>query len=162
MPVNDVPSAINLINGWMKQRGISSSGKTEPTPSGVFFEFICKDVTGMPFAIIQPETWEKTVLVISEVAITDGRFKSIELLTPEDRDDFLYNLQQDSSLLPAPFALDPTFEETGIPRGIQFNKEICYDGLTEDRLNDVVRDVVRSALFVIRTIRKKFGNPKKD
>jgi len=162
MSVNDIPGAIDLIKTWMDQMGISDGVETKPTPGGVFFQFTGKDVTGIPFAIIQPEKWKRTVLVISEVTINDDRIKSIESMRPEDRDEFLYNLQKDITFLPAPFAYDPTHEETGIPKGIQFSNEICYDGLTEDRLNNAMRDVVRSALFVIWEVREKFGNPEKD
>jgi len=162
MSVEDIASAIDLIKNWMTQKGISDRVEMEPTPTGTSFQFTGKDATGVPFTIIQPENWKKTVLVISEVGITQERIESIESMSPQDRDEFLYNLQKDIMFAPAQFAFDPTFKETGIPRGIQFSKEICYDGLTEDRLNDAMRDVVRSALFVIWVIRKKFGNPKKD
>jgi len=160
MSVNDIPSAIDLIKAWMDQRGISDGIETKPTPEGVSFQFTGKDITGIPFAIIQPGMWKRMVLIVSEVTINDDRVKSIEAMRQEDRDEFLYNLQKDIAFLPAPFAYDPTHEKTGIPKGIQFSKEICYDGLTEDRLNDAVRDVVKSALFVIWRIRKELGNPK--
>jgi hypothetical protein len=162
MSVNDIPGAIDLIKAWMDQRGISDGVETKPTPNGVFFQFIGKDVTGIPFVIIRPEAWKKTVLIVSEVLINDDRVKSIESMRPKDRDEFLHNLQKDITFAPAQFAFDPTFDTTGIPRSIQFSKEICYDGLTQDRLNDAMRDVVRSALFVIWQIRKEFGNPKKE
>jgi hypothetical protein len=162
MSVNDIPGAIDLITAWMDQRGIFDGVETKPKPDGVSFQYTGKDITGIPFAIIQPEAWKRAVLVVSEVTINDERVKSIEAMRQEDRDEFLYNLQKDITFLPAPFAYDPTHAKTGIPRGIQFSKEICYDGLTEDRLNDAVRDVVRSALFVIWEIRNELGNPKQE
>jgi len=159
MPVNDVPGAIDLIKSWMEQRGISESSEVKPTPGGISFQFRGVDSSGIPFAVLQPETWKKTVVIVSEVTITDDRFNSISSMRPKDRDDFLGNLQKDITFAPSAFAFDPTFDKTGIPRGIQFSKEICYDGLTEDRLNEAMRDVIRSVLFVIWRIRKEFGNP---
>lgn len=162
MSIEDIPGAISLIKAWMKQRAITEGTETTPTPAGVFFQFIGKDATGIPFLIIQPESWRETILVVSEVIITDDRVKSIESMRPKDREGFLYNLRKDITFAPAQFSFDPTYDKTGIPRSIQFSKEICYDGFTQDRLNEAVRDIVKCALFLIWTIRKEFGDPKAE
>jgi len=160
MSVEDIDDAISLIKDWIEQRGVSDGINTEPTPEEVYFQFTCKDYTEIPFIVAQPKEWKKTILIVSQVDINEDRVKSIESMRPKDRDEFLYNLQKDISFAPANVAFDPSFDKTGIPRGIQFSREICYDGLTEDNLNKAVHDVVKCDLFVIWRIRKEFGNPK--
>jgi hypothetical protein len=162
MSVHDVDGAIRLIKDWIEQRGISAGIKIDPTPEDFYFQFTGKDEAEIPFTIFQPKGWKKTILILSQVEINEDRVKSIESMRLKDRDEFLYNFQKDISFAPANIAFDPSFDETGIPRGIQFQSEICYDGLTEDRLNDAMRNVVKCTLFVIWRIRKEFGNPKKE
>ncbi len=162
MSVEDTNGAISLIEDWMAQRGIDDGTKTEPTHEDFYFQFTGKDETGIPFTIFQPKSWKKTLVILSQVDINEDRVKSIESMRPKDRDEFLYSLQKDISLAPANVAFDPSFSETGIPKGIQFQTEICYDGLTEDRLNEGMLNVVKCAIFVIWRIRKEFGNPKKE
>ena len=156
MSVENIAGTIELIKTWMTQRGISEGLETKPTPSGFSFQFTGKSASEIPFTIIQPEKLEKTVIIISEVRIAEEHIKSIKSMRSKDCDEFLYNLQKDIMFAPAQFAFDPDFKKTGIPKSIQFSKEICYDGLTEDRLNEAVQDVVRGTIFVIWQIRKEF------
>ncbi|TRZ66890.1 MAG: DUF2299 domain-containing protein [Methanothrix sp.] len=158
MSVENIASAIELIKTWMTQRGISEGLETKPTPGGFSFHFTGKSASEMPFTIIQPEQLEKTVIIISEVRIAEEHIKSIKAMRSKDCDEFFYNLRKNIVFAPAQYAFDPDFEKTGILKSIQFSKEICYDGLTEDRLNEAVQDVVRGAIFVIWQIRKEFGD----
>ena len=158
MPVEDIASAIELIKAWVTQHGISEGVETKPTPDGFSFHFTGKGTRDIPFTILQPEAWKRTVLILSEVTIAEDDIKYIKSMRPGDRDKFLYNLQKDIMFTSTHFALSPDFEKTGIPSGIQFSKEICYDGLTEDRLNNAIGEVIKNVIFVIWSIRKEFGN----
>lgn len=162
MSIENIDGAISLIKDWMEQKGISDGIKTEPTPDDFYFQFTGKDEAEIPFTVFQPKNWKKTILILSQVDINEDRVKCIESMRPKDRDEFLYNLRKDITFAPANTAFDPSFDDTGIPRGIQFQEEICYDGLTEDRLNEAVRNVVKCVLFVIWRIRREFGEPKKE
>jgi hypothetical protein len=158
MLVEDADGAISLIKDWIEQKGISNCIMLEPTPDDTYFQFNGTDKTEIPFLIVQPKEWKKTILILSEVAVTANRIKSIEAMKPKAKDEFLYNLYRDIAFLSAPYAFGP-LDKTGIPTGIQFQREICYDGFTEDRLNKAVRDVVECVLFVIWRIRNEFGEP---
>lgn len=162
MSVEDTDGAIRLIEDWIEQKGISDGIKVEPTPEDFYFQFTGKEEAEIPFTIFQPKSWKKTILILSQVDINEDRVKSIESMRSKDREEFLYTLQKDITFAPASVAFDPSFDETGIPRGIQFQKEICYDGLTEDRLNEAMRNVVDCVGYVIWRIRREFGNPKKE
>ena len=69
MCVKDTDGAISLVKDWIEQRGISGGIKIEPTPEDVYFQFTGKDVTGIPFLIVQPKTWKKTLLIVSEGSV---------------------------------------------------------------------------------------------
>ena len=156
MPVNDVSSARTLIEGWMKHRKVFQS-ETLPAPEPFYFQFVGKEENGLPFTVLQPKEWDTSILMLAEITIGDSHFKSLESMRPKDRERFLDDLQRSITFGPATFAFDPTFQITGIPKGIQFSKEMCYDGLTEDRLSSSMRDVIKGVLFVTWRVRKEFG-----
>jgi hypothetical protein len=157
MPVNDISGARTLIEGWMKHRKVFQS-ETVPAPEKLWFQFIGKEENGLPFTVLQPKKWDTSILVLAEITIGEWHFKSLEAMRSKDREEFLDNIRRSITFAPATYAFDPTFPITGIPKGVQFSKEICYDGLTEDRLSGSMRDVIMGVLFVMSRIRKEFGN----
>lgn len=157
MSVEDIDGAIRLIKEWMGQRGISNGTKIEPTPEEFYFQFTGEDEAEIPFTIFQPKSWGRTILILSQVDLSKEHVKSIESMRPKDRDEFLYDLRKDIAFTSASVAFDPAFDETGIIKSIQFQEEICYDGLTEDRLNNAVKSTLKGSLFIIWRIRREFG-----
>ena len=162
MSVEDTDGAIRLIKEWMGQRGISNGTKIEPTPEEFYFQFTGEDEAEIPFTIFQSKSWERTILILSQVDLSKEHVKSIESLRPKDRDEFLFDLRKDIAFTSASIAFDPDFNDTGIIKSIQFQEEICYDGLTEDRLNNAVKSVLKGSLFIIWRIRREFGEIKGD
>jgi hypothetical protein len=150
-----------LAQTWMQDRGFFSK-EILPCPEGLDFILEGKDPNGIPFLIIHPKQLKSAVVVIATVKITDSSFASLSALKSNERDDFLWNLKKELIFAPPMIAFDPTFEETGIPKGIQFSKEIYYDELTEGRLAETVDYATRSALWVVWTFRRKFGAPKES
>lgn len=157
MSVEDIDGAISLIKEWIEQRGISKGTKIEPTSEEFYFQFTGEDEAEIPFTIFQPKSWRRTILILSQVDLSKEHIKSLESMRPKDRDDFLCDLRKDIAFASASVAFDPALDETGILKGIQFQEEICYDGLTEDRLNNAVKSVIRGSLFIIWRIRREFG-----
>lgn len=162
MPVSDIAAAIGLIRNWMEHRDISDKVESDPAPENLLFQFTGKNKDGTPFAIIQPKKWKTSIFVLAQLDISKPRLEKMEAMRPRDRDAFLSDLQRNIAFAPAHYAFDPGYEKTGILRGIQFSKEICYDGLAEDKLSSAMRDVSRCALFVVWEFQREFGRPEKE
>ena len=153
--VNQVKS---FAHAWMKNRGYNPS-EILPCPEDLSFMLQGKASNEMPFLVIQPKKAENLVVAIANVRITESSFDSLKEMTKEGRDEFLWNLKRELMFAPPNFSFDPSYEETGIPKGIQFSKEVYYDELTEGRLAEAVDYAIRSALWVVWTFRKEFGAP---
>ncbi len=135
------------------------SGEETPCPEDLYFILQGMTHNGMPFLIAQPKKLERAIVAIANVRVTESSFASLSAMTEKEHDEFLWNLKKELMFAPPTFSFDPSFEETGIPKGFQFSKEVYYDELTEGRLAEAVNYAVRSALWVVWTFRRKFGAP---
>lgn len=156
--IKAVDQAKSLAQTWMQEGGFFSK-EILPCPDDLNFILEGVAPTGIPFLIIQPKQLKSAVVVIANVRITDSSFTSLSALKSDERDEFLWNLKRELMFAPPTFVFDPTFEETGIPKAIQFSKEVYYDELTEGRIAEAVNYATRSALWVVWTFRRKFGAP---
>ncbi len=145
----------DFIKRWMDHRKVFIS-EADKIPDEMIFLFNGKSELGIPFTVLQPRNWETSVIVLSETRIGEEHINFLKSMRLRDRKEFLSNLIEDISFAPATYAFDPEFDKTGIPIAIQFSKEICYDGLTEDRLSKCMNDVVKCSSFVILRFRKEF------
>jgi hypothetical protein len=156
--IKDIESAKSSAQTWMQNNGVFSK-EILPCPDDLNFMLEGKAPTEIPFLIIQPKQLKGAIVVISNVRITESSFASLSALTVKEREEFLWNLKRELMFIPPTFAFDPTYEETGIPKGIQFSKEVYYDEFTEGRLAEAVSYTTRSALWVVWTFRRKFHQP---
>lgn len=156
--IKTIDQAKSLVQTWMRDSGISPK-EILPCPEDLNFILEGMAPNGIPFLIIQPKQCERAVVAIANVRITDSSFASLSALSVDERDEFLWNLKRELMFTPPTFAFDPTFAKTGIPKRMQFSKEVYYDELTEGRLAEAVNYATRSALWVVWTFRRKFGMP---
>jgi hypothetical protein len=154
--INTVDEAKSLAQTWMQNRGFFSK-EIIPCPDELNFMLEGMVPTGIPFLIIQSKHLKSMVTVIANVRITESSFASLNALGKDERDEFLWNLKRELIFAPPMFAFDPTFEKTGVPKAIQFSKDLYYDELTEGRLAEAVNYATRSSLWVVWTFRRKFG-----
>jgi hypothetical protein len=80
-------------------------------------------------------------------------------LTPQERDDFLWDLKKELIFAPATFFMSPNINN---PKTIQFAKEISFDELTEGRLIEAMDAVCRSTIWAIWMIIRRFGVPRES
>jgi hypothetical protein len=158
LEINTADQAKSLAETWMKNHGYAPT-EISPCPTDLSFMLQGMAINGMPFLVIQPKDLESAIVVIANVRVTESSFASLNSMTKEARDEFLWNLKKDLMFAPPTFSFDPSYETTGIPKGIQFSKEVYYDELTEGRLAEAVDFAVRSALWVVWTFRREFGAP---
>jgi hypothetical protein len=153
-----VDEAKSLAHTWMKDRGYDPLDIL-PCPEDLSFMLQGKASNGMPFLIIQSKNASSSVVAIANVRVTQSSYASLQKMSKAERDEFLWNLKRELIFAPPNFSFDPSYEETGIPKGVQFSKEVYYSDLTEGRLAEAVDQAIRSALWVIWTFRRKFGMP---
>jgi hypothetical protein len=158
LEITAVDQAKSLAHTWMKTRGYDPIEEL-PCPDDLSFMLQGKASNGMPFLVIQPKKVESSVVAIANVRVTESSYASLLEMSKEERDEFLWNLKRELMFAPPNFSFDPSYEETGIPKGFQFSKEVYYSELTEGRLAEAVDQAIRSALWVVWTFRRKFGTP---
>ena len=158
LEIKTVDEAKSLAQTWMQNRGFFSKEIT-PCPDELSFMLEGMAPTGIPFLIIQSKELKSVVTAIANVRITESSFASLSALDRDERDEFLWNLKRELMFAPPTFAFDPSFEKTGIPKAIQFSRDVYSDELTEGRLAQAVNYATRSALWVVWTFGRKFGAP---
>ena len=158
LEITTVDQAKSLAYTWMKNHGYDPS-EILPCPEDLSFMLQGKASSGMPFLVIQPKELERSVVAIANVRVTESSFAALKALSEAERDEFLWNLKRELMFAPPNFSFDPSYEKTGIPKGVQFSWEVYYDELTEGRLAEAVNYAIRSALWVVWTFRKEFGAP---
>ncbi|VVB63435.1 Uncharacterised protein [uncultured archaeon] len=156
--IKTVDQAKSLAQAWMHDNGFSPS-EFLPCPDDLNFMLQGTAQNGMPFLVIQQKKSERAVVAIANVRVTESSFASLSAMSKGERDAFLWDLKKELMFAPPTFSFDPSFEDTGIPKGFQFAKEVYYDELTEGRLAEAVNYAIRSALWVVWTFRRKFGAP---
>lgn len=158
LEITSVDQAKSTAYNWMKNHGHDPS-EILPCPGDLSFMLQGKASNGMPFLVIQPKELERAVVAIANVRVTESSFAALKAMSEFERDEFLWNLKRELIFAPPSFSFDPSYEETGIPKGVQFSREVYYDELTEGRLAEAVNYAIRSALWFIWTFRRKFGAP---
>ncbi|AET65317.1 hypothetical protein Mhar_1961 [Methanothrix harundinacea 6Ac] len=153
MPVETIEEARTLIHNWMADRGYFIK---EGDFIGYRFEFIGKFGNDTHFSIIQPESLPRAVVVVSNVSVSAAHYDALSSMELKDREEFIWDLKREFIFLPSSFTFDPSFEQLGIPKSIQFSKEISYDELTEGRLHEAVDYNSRCVLWVIWVFGKMF------
>ncbi len=156
--IQNIDQAKSLAKTWMEKSGYEPT-EPSPCPEDLSFMLQGKGSNGMPFLIIQPKKLESAIVAIANVRVTESSFASLQAMGEADREEFLWNLRKELMFAPPNFSFDPSYEETGIPKGFQFAKEVYYDELKEGRLAEAVDYAIRSALWVIWTFRRRFGAP---
>lgn len=146
----------DFIKQWMQRRKVFVS-EASNIPDNLIFVFQGRSTVGISFTILQRREWETTVIVLCEAKVSDEHTELLKSMRPKDRKIFLNNVINGISFAPAAYAFDPDFINTRIPTSIQFSREICYDGLTEDKLNECMLDVVKCVTHVIRQFQEEFG-----
>ncbi len=141
---------------WMTDMGYFGR-EIDPCPDGFNFMLEGTAPNKIPFLIIQSKESENILIVLATVRVTDSSFNSLSALSKGDRDEFLWNLQKDLLSLPPTLSFDPTFDETGIPKGMQFSQEIQFEDLTRGMLSESIKYTTRCALWVVWSFKRRFG-----
>lgn len=161
MPAIDATSAKSFVKNWMDHRKVFNN-ETDPVPNELNFQFNGKSEGGIGFSVLQPKIWETSILIMAEVKIGEPHKKILETMSEKNREEFMFNLTKNIIFAPASFAFDPSFETRGFPSGIQFSREICFDRLTEDKLSNSMRDVVKCVIFVVELFKNEFGKENEE
>lgn len=157
MPVGTLKEAKDFAQKWMIDMGYFGR-EVDPCPDGFHFMLEGTEPNQIPFLIIQSKESEGFFIVLATVRVTDSSFNSLNALSKEDRDEFLWNLQKDLLSLPPTLSFDPTFNETGVPKGVQFSQEIYFEDLTRGMLSESVKNTTKCALWTVLSFRRRFGD----
>lgn len=156
MSVETIADAKAKIQEWMNQRGYFAS---EINSDGFNFHLIGKNEGGIGFSILQPKAFERIILVLTQVDVDPLHYKSLSSMRPKDRDEFLWDMWRELIFAPVAFNYDSTFNTTGIPKSIQFSKEITFEDLSDSKLREAQDYTVRGVLWAVSIFNREFGKP---
>jgi hypothetical protein len=149
MPVETIEAAKELVEKWVSDRGYPISAI--PASDDYSFQFGRISNLGIGFAVVQPKSIKRAVVVATRVALDPFHIKALE--SADDREDFLWSLKERLVFVLPAFS----FDNPNVPTSIEFSKEISFDELTEGRLQDVVDQTIRCVLWVSWVFVRKFG-----
>ncbi len=137
MSVGTVDEAKQLIENWMKDRGLSVPPQQETDESNeeLNFNYTGKTETGLGFLIVQPKHVPRTVIMVSRVDIAKSHVDALGSMKTRKFEDFIWELKKELVLDSTSFQILPP---RGIPQSIQLSREISFDELTEGRLADAL------------------------
>lgn len=110
--------------------------------------------SGRHVNIIQPNNRDDMVVVVSRVRLADVHEKALQALPKKERDKFLRDMKYALLFQESSFQMEPEPEKL---RSVQFTREIHYDGLSKNKLMEVIRENFKCELYVVWKFNEAFG-----
>ena len=156
MPVVTVDEAKHLVEKWMQDRKFSTPSQQMPAESlqEVNFSYNGKTETGFGFIVIQPKQATRVIIMASRLDVAKSHADALGSMKARKLEDLLWELKKELVLSTASYMIMPP---TGIPKSIQFSREISFDELTEGKLADALGSITKSMVLTILLFSKRFG-----
>jgi hypothetical protein len=130
----------NLIKDWMEENGVYKND--DMGSKNVTFQLNGVTNIGIAFAIIQPISPKRTVVVIARIDFGSEKHELLKNIPTAERDEFLFGLKRDLVFESPDFKFEPS-----IPRFIRFSKEITFDELNEGKIREALERITRCVLW---------------
>jgi hypothetical protein len=154
MPVKTSEEARRLISEWLTSRSFPIN---EVEHKGTIFQIESQTPSNIAFAMTQPESYRRSVFVITRVNIHEAHLKAFCSMDSKTHAEFIWELKNRLVILPPSFMFQSKSDPENIPEAIQFMKEISFDELTEGRLIEAMEQTCRGIVLVTWTFQKAFG-----
>ena len=141
---------------WVKKLGLNAT--VQPTVGQEAFRVSISPPTGFPVVdIIRPSKEADFYIVIMGIAIAQQHQDALRALSPEQRADFLLDLQMELTK----FEVDMAFIPPGVdvPQAIQVSRVLFTDDLNVTSFFNTFYKVRNAGLYVLLAFNKKFKEP---
>jgi len=146
------------LRNWLSEEGLY---KDKVYDEKLYFHLVAEYPmgSGRHVNIIQQNNRDDTVVVFSRIRLADTHEKALHALTKKEKDRFLWDMRYALLGRDANFDMEPNAQEL---QSIQFSREVYYDGLTKDKIMEIMRDNFKCELYVIWKFQEAFGSEIQD
>jgi hypothetical protein len=111
--------------------------------------------SGRHLSIIQPKNRDDMVVVLSRIMLAEVHKNALMVMQRKERLKLLWNMRYALLFQESSFEMQPGGESL---EGIQFTREIYYDGLTKNKLMEAMRENFKCELYVVWKFQEIFGD----
>ena len=143
----------NRIKSWLTEEGLF---KEELQSEGLHIQIMAEFPrgSGRHLSIVQPQDHEDMIVVFSRIVLADVHQKAFSALPQKKKEQLLWQMRYDLLFQESSFEIEPIGADM---RSIRFTREIYYDGLTKNKLMEVVRENFKCELYVVWKFQEIFG-----
>ena len=154
MPAKEIEETSNKIIKWLKEEGIF---KEQVVDENLYFHIAVEfpSGSGRHLSIIQPKNREDMIVVLSRIMLADVHKLSIQAMPRKERIKLLWSIRYALLFQRSSFEIQPGGDNL---EGIQFTREIYYDGLTKNQLMDAMRENFKCELYIVWKFQEVFGD----
>ena len=153
MAIQEVIDTQEKIKTWLVLEGLFKEVlQAENLYFQIAAEFPAK--SGRHLSIIQPKDHEDMIVVFSRIRLADSHQKALSAMPPKERERLIWQMRYDLLFHDSSFEMEPG---GGDLRSIRFTREIYYDGLTKNKLMEVIRENFKCELYVVWKFQEIFG-----
>jgi hypothetical protein len=149
-----VNETCNKIMTWLSEEGLY---KDKVCDEILYFhlaaEFPAR--SGRHVNVIQPNNRDDMVVVLSTIRLAEVHQRALQVMAKKEREKFIWDMRYALLFQDANFEMAPGGGELS---SIQFTREIYYDGLTKNKLMEVLRANFKCELFVVWKFQETFGD----
>ncbi len=144
----------NRIIAWLSQEGLFKERvQDENLTFHLAAEFPAK--SGRHVNIIQPKGHEDLVLVFSRIKLADFHKNALHAMQPKAKERLIWEMRYALLFQESSFDFEPPGSEL---ESVRFTREIYYDGLTKNKLMEVLRENLKCELYVVWKCQEVFGD----
>ncbi|HPC89094.1 MAG TPA: DUF2299 family protein [Methanothrix sp.] len=153
MSIKDPTEARDKIKVWLVEEGLFDE---EVPTENLYFQFAAEypPKSGRHLSVIQPKGHEDMVVVFSRIRLADVHQEAISAMPLKSRERLLWQMRYDLLFRDCSFEMEP---RGGPLQSIRFTREIYYDGLTKNKLMEVIAENFKCELYVVWKFQEVFG-----
>jgi hypothetical protein len=149
-----VTEMCNKIMTWLSEEGLY---KDKVYDENLYFHLAAEFPfrSGRHVNVIQPNNRDDMVVVLSTIRLAEVHQRALLAMAKKDREKFIWDMRYALLFQDANFEMAPGGGELS---SIQFSREIYYDGLTKNKLIEVLRANFKCELYVVWRFQEVFGD----
>jgi hypothetical protein len=153
MPPKQVEETCKKIMTWLSEDGLY---KDKVYDEKLYFHLAAEypSGSGRHISVIQPNNRDDMAIVVSRIRLADVHEKALLAMPKKERDKFLWEMRYALLFRESSFQMEPKPDSL---KSIQFSREIHYDGLTKNKLMEVIRENFKCELYVVWKFSEAFG-----
>ncbi len=153
MSINDANEAHDKIKAWLVDEGLF---KEEISSDDLSFQFAAEypAKSGRHLSVIQPKGRGDMVVVFSRIRLADVHQKALSAMPAKARERLIWQMRYDLLFRDCSFEMERSGSSL---QSIRFTREIYYDGLTKNKLMEVIAENFKCELYVVWKFQENFG-----